>query len=372
MGSVKFSRYVPSWVEQAVPRDGFSYPVEWDLYQVAEESDRRIKAKRIAQSRSLGGICRWGIARLAMCEAFKAQQWDVLGELAVCDKTELLLGMGRVLSPALGGTAAWRASELEQRGLIAKADKLAEELLNIIFDTPDLDISIDDLAAGYPAVSALATASRKLQKRSMESLRKRVAASRKSGSNVLPPPSPNDTASGYVAPRLSEFLFAMRNRIAGKLPKVSVVDHVLSEFSPEEARILAERFGIVRSTGDVSVPTPDIGGHFGKYPARKKALRTAVIHELCGLLCRALPHLRVRHSKAQFIEAACIAWFGDAPAIQDIDTMLRPYRARQKAQAVEVSEWDQADIAEIEGRALSQLRSPSRRSSNHAGKVARK
>lgn len=372
MGGIKLSRYVPSWVARAVPGDGFSYPIEWDLYRIADESDRRIKAKRITRSRSLGGICRWGIARLAMCEAFKAQQWGVLGELAMHDKTELLLRIAQVLGPARGGAAAWRASEREQRALIAKAGKLADELLNILSDTPDLNISIDDLAARDPAVSALATASHMLQEQSMESFWKRVEARRKSGSNVLPPPSPDDTASGYVAPRLDEFLFAMRDRIEGKLPKVSVLDHALSELSHEDARILAEHFGIGHNTGDVSAPTPDTGGHFGKYPAREKALRTAVIHELCGLLCPAFRHLRVQHSKAQFIEAACIAWFGDAPAIKDINTTLRPYRARQEAQAVELSEWEQVDIAEIEDRALNELRSPSNQSSNHAGKVPRK
>jgi len=162
-------------------------------------------------------------------------------------------------------------------------------------------------------------------------------------------------ASGYSEPRLWDFLEALQTRIEGNLPqkKTGLSGAVAAAFGKvsEKDRVALEKYFGPLPPSDSETPLPKMiqRGKFGAYPKQRKALRTAIIHTLAERICRpvskpvstkglnpveafqrALDAEPVSFSRANFIEAICLAWFGDAPDAKDISSLIRPYLKESK------------------------------------------
>ena len=135
---------------------------------------------------------------------------------------------------------------------------------------------------------------------------------------------------GYREPRLSDYLWTLRAAIRGTLREArptghpGTVDDFFDNLESEDAAKLSDRFGItLRKTATVDALRT--GGDFGAYPARKDALRRAVILAFPNAIFDRFTDIP-KTTPASMIEAACLAWFGNAPTKKEINAAIKPAR----------------------------------------------
>jgi len=325
------------------------FAIDGTLYDVAIESDRRIKSGKISPSAARGGLVGWAVAKLAVSSAFAGQQWQALSQVTHgYNSIEFRKFFRTVLEPSAGGNVAWRASENEQAKIIARIDALATELINLIIASEDLDVSIKDVAAMDDRIKPLSDYSRKLEKDASRELHKNALQRNRDSSltgDQRMEAYAREALNSYRAPRLLDYLDALQSRIAGTLPRDGEFAEVFADLNPDDRNVLAARFGLDGGFQVKKVQTrpPRLrtGGNFGAYPKQRKALRTATIHAI-GKEVLSPWGEPPSFSVGRFIEALCISWFGDSPERKEIDALIRGRRAEQQENTIERAEWESA------------------------------
>jgi len=311
-----------------------AFPDDWTLDQVAAECHRRRLAGHLTSSFDAGrAIVAWGTRKLATCRDFSGDHWGWIAAIDVYGTESGYSRLITILNPATAAaTTSWKKTEGEREGVLREIDSAVDKLLGVIQDSMRLDIDLPQVVGWNPEMTPLLRYSRKLLNKQFEDGRKRARNARDSGATVLQTVAASmPLPDSYREPRLSDFLMALRAAVRdtpGRPPitGLSVVDDALGRLEPDSAQVLAERFGIgFQNRSAIEAIRP--GGDFGKYPNREDSLRRAVI--------LAFPEALFDRSTdppnttpASVIEAACLAWFGSAPSIKDINAMIKPARVK--------------------------------------------
>jgi len=328
-----FTKQTPQAVRDFLANYQIAFPENWTLDRVAEECHRKRMAGHLQNPYPcMRAVVQWGMQKLATCHEFSDEHW---GWIAAPDKYDAENGYSRltaILHPAAAAaTASWKTTATERESLLEKIDDVTTWLLQTLHESMRLDVDLAQVVGWNPEMRPLRVHSRKLLDMEMQAGRQRARDAKRQGATPMQCfAAAMPTPDGYREPRLSDFLQALRSALrqtpgAPPITGMSAIDDALDELDSASVEIMAERFGIVRKNQSVLTAIQP-GGDFGAYPNRNDSLRRAIILEFPGAIYD-------RHTEppkttpASVIEAACIAWFGNAPALKDINAMIKPVRA---------------------------------------------
>jgi len=337
--AAKYTKQTPQQVREWLEGRPLEFPPEWTLNEVAEEARRRNLAGRwsgtgIDASRA---IARWGAYKLAVSRDFTAPHWDWLTAPGAYAPNDLYPRLLRIVEPAVGAGAAWRTTDQTKSKLLKEIGDKALELLAILEVEGRLNVTFPEVVGHKPELQPLLD-------RSFEITTKRSRQVQEwARTNRQQPIPPAEFANFLGGPLLTDYLAALVAKIAGEgrraYPSLRGILHDVSPVDEEpleedEFEIDPEEMSKLLGFPDVQAFDPALlrgGGEFGGAPGRKDSLLNAVI--------RAFPEaLFDRFSEppkvppASVIEAACLAWFGEAPSQKEINARIREDRARLEPQ----------------------------------------
>jgi hypothetical protein len=235
-----------------------------------------------------------------------------------------------ILTPAVAANVAWKKTSDERKELLQEIDKATAYLLKTLDTAMRLNVSLRDVVGSFPEMQPLLDYSADLQHQGFERGIKAARQARQAGADLGATIRASLQPGGYREPRLSDYLWTLRAALRGTSGEARPAGHaetirdVLDDLTPDDAANLAKRFGISYGKTDPA-DALRCGGDFGAYPARKDALRRAVILAFpAAIFGRFTDPPRV--TPASMIESACMAWFGSAPTAKEINAAIKPAR----------------------------------------------
>lgn len=304
---------------------------ELTLGGVAQECHRLYLAGHISPALTQQLVIDWAAHKLATCPDFTADHWGWISSTDEIGMDKWHLRLCRTLSPVTAAASStWRAREGDLPGHLQRIGDLARNLLPLVEEVSLLNINLEQVASKNPAMLPLLRQSCHLRDKEFSDRRsRRRGIDRGASVPDLVTAELRTLKDAYRAPRLSDFLRVLIE-VASNAPQRAPltgrkgVDDLLEGLSDADRDLLARNFGLPFDTKR-ALDELDSGGDFGKYPARNDAVRHAVIRAFpAALLDRSDEPPKV--TLASVIEQACIAWFGSAPAIADINAAIKPGR----------------------------------------------
>jgi hypothetical protein len=315
METIKFSKHAPGSIRNWLTSNWPKFSTSKTLYDLSQSSDRAIRSGRLTRLATLHQFVAWGVARLAASSGFTREHWNALAQVTHnYNDVEFRGFFGSALVPAVGGGVAWRANRAETDKLLLRAAVIVDELIGMVINARGMDVKLSELATWDSRFKPLADHLDQLLfkahcRRAVDAKQRQTDPSLTSMADI-----PLDPAE----PSLFDFLLLLERRLAniGNTP------------GGEDVQALADQHVV----GYGGSPKFNVGGDFGAYPKRKKALRTATIHAIANRVLSPSAEAP-SFSVSAFIQAICLAWFDDAPDLKEIDTLLRPRRAKRMAKA---------------------------------------
>lgn len=330
------TRRVPEPVREWLSKSAETFPAEWTLVQVAEESRRRFLAGRWANEiEASRAVTHWGAFKLAKERTFDSQCWDWLIGLGPYQPGDLYSRLVGILEPAFGSEVAWRATDADRSELLKEIGDKAKELLTLIDTERKLDIDFSQVVGQRPELQPLLDRAFEIQQKRTRQIQEWNRA-RREGLELDMPPS---EFPGFIAgPRLSDYLSSLLALILGDAKRaypnfrLDLPGEVDSddgddedwELDPAELNKLLG-FGV---DGALDPRLLRASGDFGKVPTRKDALIRAVINAFPAAIYSRWEEPPASCTPARLIEAACIAWFGVAPTQKEINSRIKDARNR--------------------------------------------
>lgn len=327
-----YTRQTPQATKEWLSTQEIVFPEDWTLDGVADECHRRFLSDRWpgGEVQAARSVVAWATLKLAKHTYFTREHWEWIAAIDKFDRHDGYYRLQEILTPAVAANVAWKKTSDERKELLQEIDKAAAYLLKTLDTAMRLNVSLRNVVGWFPEMQPLLDYSTDLQNQEFERGIKAARQARQAGADLGATIRASFQPDGYREPRLSDYLWALRAALRGTSGESRPTGHagtardVLDDVTPDEADIMAKRFGI--SYGKTK-PTDALrsGGDFGAYPARKDALRRAVILAFpAAIFDRFTDPPKV--TPASMIESACMAWFGSAPTTKEINAAIKPAR----------------------------------------------
>lgn len=362
-----YTRQTPQATKEWLSTQTIVFPEDWTLDDVADECHRRFLSDRWpgGEVQAARSVVAWATLKLAKHPYFTSEHWEWIAAIDKFDRHDGYYRLQEILSPAIAANVAWKKTSDERKELLQEIDKAAAYLLKTLDMAMRLNVSLRDVVGWFPEMQPLRDYSADLQSQQFERGLKAAREARRMGADLAATIHASIQPDGYREPRLSDYLWTLRAALQGASGesrpngRAGTTIDVLDDLTPDEADIMAKRFGIsygktkpadaLRSSGD-----------FGAYPARKDALRRAVILAFPAAIFDRLTD-PPKVTPASVIETACVAWFGSAPTAKEINAAIKPARGTlepsmkrfvngYKKSAERRSKWEAAGLSEDEIR----------------------
>ena len=338
--AAKYTKQTPQQVREWLDGQPVEFSPEWTLNEVAEEARRRNLAGRWGGSgiEASRAIARWGAYKLATFRDFSATHWDWLTAPGAYSPNDLYPRLLRVLEPAVGAGMAWRTTDQTKSKLLREIGEKALDLLAILETEGRLNITFAEVVGHKPELQPLLDRSSEITSKRSRQVQEWARTDRQQ-------PLPMAEFPGFLGgPHLTDYLAALVAKIAGEGRRAyPSFRSVMGSSPPDEPGedgvgddddIDPEEISKLLGFPNLGPFDPDLlrkGGEFGGAPGRTDSLLNAVIRAFPeALFDRFVEPPKV--PPASVIEAACLAWFGDAPTQKEINARIRDDRARLEAQ----------------------------------------
>lgn len=344
---MRYTKQTPDAVRQWLLASQPEFPGSWTLHEVSEESRRRYLANRWpSEVAALRAIAHWAAHKLALTREFSASSWGWIAGGGPFGPQDHYARLATILEPAIAQGPAWRTTASDRTTLLREIEAKTLDLLQILETERRLDVDFRDVVGLRPEMQPLVDLEFEIQQVRMRQVRQGISERRVGKVVALPPAEHPGFVSG---PRLSDYLCALRAKIAGQSERAyprsygDLPDELLEpdddqescdfpdEWEADNARLIELMGG---DPGGVDGPyNPALlraGGDFGGYPNQTVALRSAVIRAFPRAIFDRMEDAP-EATPAGVIEAACIAWFGNSPTQKEINALIKPDRSRLEA-----------------------------------------